>query len=295
MLKNGVFIMLNIDEKEIQKIFSDNLRYYLKLNNKTQLDLANAIGVSKTTINNYIKGYNTPRMDKVDKICNYLRITKSDLLEDKSKQKEIDIANMVNDLMDNLNSNQALMYSGELMGDVTKELVGEENKDQNVATEKDCSANTDAKFVSDVNVSDKQVVSGTDNKANLRELYYKDGYIYFKYIMAKNDEFSVGGVTYAQTNKAKFEVKLVEENPYVNPPVHPDDYELTEKDKYKGETTVTIEKFNEDFGRVYVGEIAEGEVYGGILARVATYYVAKDAYSNGLSMTRTVDYRNYMN
>ena len=30
---------------------------------------------------------------------------------------------MVNDLMNNLNSNQALMYSGELMGDVTKELV----------------------------------------------------------------------------------------------------------------------------------------------------------------------------
>ena len=166
--------------------------------------------------------------------------------------------------------------------EVTKELVGEENKDQNVDTEKDCSANTNAKFVSDVNVSDKQIVSGTDNKANLRELYYKDGYIYFKYIMAKNDEFSVGGVTYAQTNKAKFEVKLVEENPYVNPPVHPDDYELTEKDKYKGETTVTIEKFNEDFGRVYVGEIAEGEVYKGILARVTTYYVAKDAYSNGL-------------
>lgn len=144
-------------------------------------------------------------------------------------------------------------------------------------------------------MSDKQVVSGTDNKANLRELYYKDGYIYFKYLMAKNDEFSVGGVTYAQTNKAKFEVKLVEENPYVNPPAHPDGYELTEKDKYKGETTVTIEQFNEDFGRVYVGEIAEGEVYGGIIARVTTYYVAKDAYSNGLSMTRTVDYRNYMN
>lgn len=151
------------------------------------------------------------------------------------------------------------------------------------------------KLVRDMNVSDKQVVSGTDNKANLRELYYKDGYIYFKYIMAKNDEFSVGGVTYVQTNKVKFEVKLVEDNPYVNPPAHPDGYELTENDKYKGETTVSIEQFNEDFGRVYVGEIAEGEVYGGITARVTTYYVAKDAYSNGLSMTRTVDYRIYMN
>lgn len=93
----------------------------------------------------------------------------------------------------------------------------------------------------------------------------------------------------------KFEVKLVKENPHVNPPAHPDGYELTENDKYKGETTVTIEKFNEDFGRVYVGEIAEGEVYGGITARVTTYYVAKDAYYNGLSMTRTVDYGIYMN
>lgn len=194
-----------------------------------------------------------------------------------------------------LNFNR-LDWNPERIGkEVTEELIGEENKDQGVTAEKDCSANTDAKFVSDVNVSDKQIVSGTDNKANLRELYYKDGYIYFKYLMVKNDEFSVGGVTYVQTNKAKFEVKLVEENPYVNPPAHPDDYELTENDKYKGETTVTIEQFNDDFGRVYVGEITDGEVYGGITARVTTYYVAKNAYSNGLSMSRTVDYRIYMN
>lgn len=167
---------------------------------------------------------------------------------------------------------------------------------QEIKRDGSCATVTDnVKLVSDINLSDKQTIYGTDNKANLRELYYKDGYIYFKYLMSKNDEFSVGGVTYAQTNKAKFEVKLVEENPDVNPPVHLDDYELTEKDKYKGETTVTIEKYNEYFGRVYVGEIAEGEVYKGILARVTTYYVAKDAYSNGLSMARTVDYRNYMN
>lgn len=76
-----------IDEKETQRIFSNNLKYYLKLKNKTQLDLANAIGVSNTTINNYVKGYNAPRMDKVDKICKYLGISRSDLIEDKSKAK----------------------------------------------------------------------------------------------------------------------------------------------------------------------------------------------------------------
>lgn len=176
-----------------------------------------------------------------------------------------------------------------------KEVVYEEDKESLKGVKGDVSLDFQPTLVQDVNVSDKQTVSGTDNKANLRELYYKDGYIYFKYLMAKNDEFSVGGVSYVQTNKVKFEVKLVKENPFVNPPAHPDGYELTENDKYKGETTVTIEQFNDDFGRVYVGEITDGEVYGGITARVTTYYVAKNAYSNGLSMSRTVDYRIYMN
>lgn len=113
-----------IDEKETQRIFSSNLKYYLKLNNKTQLDLANAIGVSNTTINNYVKGYNAPRMDKVDKICKYLGISRSDLIEDKStKTKNQDISTMVDDLMNNLNSTQTLMYKGEPMDDTTKELV----------------------------------------------------------------------------------------------------------------------------------------------------------------------------
>ena len=113
-----------IDEKETQRIFSSNLKYYLKLNNKTQLDLANAIGVSNTTINNYVKGYNAPRMDKVDKICKYLGISRSDLIEDKStKTKNQDISTMVDDLMNNLNSTQTLMYKGEPMDEVTKELV----------------------------------------------------------------------------------------------------------------------------------------------------------------------------
>ena len=117
-----------IEEKETQRIFSDNLKYYLKLNNKTQLDLANAIGVSNTTINNYVKGYNAPRMDKVDKICKYLGVSRSDLIEERIKDKthksqNQDISTMVDDLMNNLNSTQTLMYKGEPMDDTTKELV----------------------------------------------------------------------------------------------------------------------------------------------------------------------------
>jgi transcriptional regulator with XRE-family HTH domain len=127
--KKGVLSMNNkIEEKETQRIFSDNLKYYLKLNNKTQLDLANAIGVSNTTINNYVKGYNAPRMDKVDKICKYLGVSRSDLMEERIKERiqnteNQDISIMVDDLMNNLNSTQTLMYKGEPMDEVTKELV----------------------------------------------------------------------------------------------------------------------------------------------------------------------------
>ena len=117
-----------IEEKETQRIFSDNLKYYLKLNNKTQLDLANAIGVSNTTINNYVKGYNAPRMDKVDKICKYLGVSRSDLMEERikdktQKPKNQDISIMVDDLINNLNSTQTLMYKDEPMDETTKELV----------------------------------------------------------------------------------------------------------------------------------------------------------------------------
>ena len=77
-----------MDAKEIQATLSKNLKYYLKIRNKTQLDLAKAIGVSNTTINNYVKGYNTPRMDKLDKICNYLRIERSDLLNTSTSEEK---------------------------------------------------------------------------------------------------------------------------------------------------------------------------------------------------------------
>ena len=77
---------------DIKDIFVNNLKYYLNLRGKSQTELANYLGVSKATITNYINGVNLPRMDKVDKICQFLFINRSDLLEDKkgnNKEEEI--------------------------------------------------------------------------------------------------------------------------------------------------------------------------------------------------------------
>ena len=77
---------------DIKDIFVNNLKYYLNLRGKSQTELANYLGVSKATITNYINGINLPRMDKVDKICQFLFINRSDLLENKkenNKEEEI--------------------------------------------------------------------------------------------------------------------------------------------------------------------------------------------------------------
>ena len=64
-------------------------------------------------------------MSKIQLLADFFAIEKSDLIEEKSDivSKNQDISTIVDDLMNNLNSTQTLMYKGEPMDEVTKELV----------------------------------------------------------------------------------------------------------------------------------------------------------------------------
>lgn len=75
---------------DIESNFRKNLIYYLNLRQKTQSDLAKAIGVAKTTVSSYVNGVSMPRMDKIDKICDYLNIKRSDLLESSADELDED-------------------------------------------------------------------------------------------------------------------------------------------------------------------------------------------------------------
>ena len=72
--------MCNIGNKET---FAKNLAYYLSLCGKEQKEVAEDIGVATSTFNDWAKGKNYPRIDKIEKLANYLGIKKSDLIEDK--------------------------------------------------------------------------------------------------------------------------------------------------------------------------------------------------------------------
>lgn len=69
------------DENTLRKLFTRNLNRLLQEHAAKQAELANFIGVSNTTINNWAKGYKMPRMDKIDKICNFFNVARSSLLD----------------------------------------------------------------------------------------------------------------------------------------------------------------------------------------------------------------------
>lgn len=75
----------------LPEIFSSNLKRYLSEQNRTQLELSKYLGVSNTTVNNYVKGYNMPRMDKIDKICSFFGIQRTDLIEPPKKENKLTI------------------------------------------------------------------------------------------------------------------------------------------------------------------------------------------------------------
>lgn len=71
-------------DEDYKRIFSKNLRYYMNLRNKNQMDLMNDLKLSSSTVSNWCTGLKLPRMDKVQLLADYLGVLKSDLIEDKS-------------------------------------------------------------------------------------------------------------------------------------------------------------------------------------------------------------------
>ena len=70
-----------MSEDKYKQIFSQNLRYYMSLNNKEQIDLINDLGFNKSAVSTWCNGTRLPRMDKVNMLAEYFHINRSDLIE----------------------------------------------------------------------------------------------------------------------------------------------------------------------------------------------------------------------
>lgn len=72
-----------MSDEEQRRIFSKNLNHYLEISEKTQKEVADAIGVAPQTFNTWCMGVAIPRMGKVQKLADYFGIQKSDLIDEK--------------------------------------------------------------------------------------------------------------------------------------------------------------------------------------------------------------------
>lgn len=75
--------MIDHAQKE-RNIFSANLRYYMEQSKKNQVDLANDLGVTSSTVSDWVNAKKYPRVDKMQMIADYLGILISDLREEKA-------------------------------------------------------------------------------------------------------------------------------------------------------------------------------------------------------------------
>ena len=111
------------NENTMKKTFTDNLNRLLQERGITQAELAAYMEVSNATISNWVKGYKVPRMDKVDKLCSFFKIKRSELLEqspapasddlpDLTQKDEREITRMMDDMKEKLMQEEGLMFDG---------------------------------------------------------------------------------------------------------------------------------------------------------------------------------------
>ena len=68
-------------DEELRKIFAQRLNYYLEQGGYNQADMARRMKVSTATTAKWCTGQTMPRVDKIQSLCNWLGISKADLLE----------------------------------------------------------------------------------------------------------------------------------------------------------------------------------------------------------------------
>jgi transcriptional regulator with XRE-family HTH domain len=70
-----------MERKEYNLILANNLKKCMAEYNLNQVELAQIMGVSKGMLTFYLDGTNSPRMDKVDKLCEHFDLPRSYFLE----------------------------------------------------------------------------------------------------------------------------------------------------------------------------------------------------------------------
>ena len=65
-----------------KETIAKNIRRYMEINGVNSTDVCKALNFKQSTFSNWINAKIYPRIDKIEKLANYFRINKADLVED---------------------------------------------------------------------------------------------------------------------------------------------------------------------------------------------------------------------
>lgn len=95
-------------DDELRKLFAIKLNQFLEANKYNQADLARHMHVSTATTAKWCTGQTIPRIDRIQSICNWLGIEKSDLLEDNAVNNNVNLSCHERDLIINFRKSDEL-------------------------------------------------------------------------------------------------------------------------------------------------------------------------------------------
>lgn len=84
-----------MNERDFNKIFATNLNRMLKDHDMTQADLARRLDVSEMAVSSWTNAQKSPRMSKIDRMCEIFNCTRQQLLADGSAPAMPDITDEV--------------------------------------------------------------------------------------------------------------------------------------------------------------------------------------------------------
>lgn len=113
----------------MNEIFSTNLRNMLYARNRTQAELAKAMNVTETSVSFWVNGSVVPRHKTVDRICQYLKCSREDLMQDHTQEVELAPEDVIaEELRDNPKLFKLMLYASRLSDTELDELIARAKK-----------------------------------------------------------------------------------------------------------------------------------------------------------------------
>ena len=89
-----------------KRVLARNLKKYMQESGKSQKEMAEVVGVSAPTFNEWINAKKYPRIDKIQIMADYFGIKKSDLIEEKISDDLQNKNDIATDIVQRLNSDK---------------------------------------------------------------------------------------------------------------------------------------------------------------------------------------------